>query len=651
MKLNYIKLENFRAYYGKQELSFTTDEYQHITVIHGANGAGKTSLFIALNWCLYGSESVQRKFGDIGKLENRKALLKDGGAETSVEIGFTDRGTEYHAKRKTPAKSKPSFFLQRTNNWGSKREFHDEEASERIKSIIPENVSVHFFFDGEQIYNFTKPENEEEIKNAVRNVLRIEQVSRGEKHLRDIAGEYRREFRRNTKGNSNLEKLFKEMEKIDKERDKLFNSIGKNEKEIDDAKKLIAEIDVELKAIESSRELAQERDDLEQELKKLKEEKEATQKKLRPLANQGFIPLAKPVIDKSLEILKENEIPSGIPKSLINQLLEQAKCLCGHPIKDDSTEHRNILDLLNKAVSSESGYMVGATEQNLKRMLKVEVEDIPRQLRSNVNAVGESESKIENKEDRLEEIKEKLGNFDNNEVSKLETARAGHESGIRNLEADTNRNKGRIVEINKRIDQLNKEIDKEEDLDDKAKKVEPLYKLANDAASAMAEIYELYAEDMREQIQKEVGPIFRNLISEADHFETISLTKDYQLKVCDHSEADILPEMSAGQRQVLSLSFIGALANLAVTQTIPNMENEPFPIVMDTPFGRLSSEHRENIAEVFPEIADQLVLFVTDEELHGRARAKLEDRIGAEYRLQFTKKDKKTTSTTIEPLL
>ena len=152
---------------------------------------------------------------------------------------------------------------------------------------------------------------------------------------------------------------------------------------------------------------------------------------------------------------------------------------------------------------------------------------------------------------------------------------------------------------------------------------------------------------MREKIQEEVGPIFKGLIKNADHFTEIKLRENYRLLVIDALGDDVLPEMSAGQRQVLSLSFIGALAKMAIKNMLPNLENEPFPIVMDTPFGRLSTEHRETIADVFPEIADQLVLFVTDEELHGEARTKLESWIGAEYKLEFTREDEKNTTTTI----
>ena len=64
----------------------------------------------------------------------------------------------------------------------------------------------------------------------------------------------------------------------------------------------------------------------------------------------------------------------------------------------------------------------------------------------------------------------------------------------------------------------------------------------------------------------------------------------------------------------------------------------------DTPFGRLSSYHRSSITEHLPELAEQLVLFVTDEELRDRARENLEPHIGAEYRLHF---DRETSCTTI----
>ena len=68
---------------------------------------------------------------------------------------------------------------------------------------------------------------------------------------------------------------------------------------------------------------------------------------------------------------------------------------------------------------------------------------------------------------------------------------------------------------------------------------------------------------------------------------------------------------------------------------------------MDTPFGRLSSAHRESITAHIPELASQLILFVTDEELRDQALDNLRNRIGAEYTLHF---DPSTSCTTIEEM-
>ena len=134
---------------------------------------------------------------------------------------------------------------------------------------------------------------------------------------------------------------------------------------------------------------------------------------------------------------------------------------------------------------------------------------------------------------------------------------------------------------------------------------------------------------------------------EGGQFQDVRLDKNYVLRVIDRYGKEARPEMSAGERQVLSLSFIAAMARVAVRILLPNTHAEPFPIVMDTPFGRLSTQHRENITAKIPDIATQLILFVTDEELHGQARANLESRIGKEYELQF---DDGTGSTRIKRL-
>ena len=196
---------------------------------------------------------------------------------------------------------------------------------------------------------------------------------------------------------------------------------------------------------------------------------------------------------------------------------------------------------------------------------------------------------------------------------------------------------GRIDQIKKELETLNQQIKKEQKLQETANRLRHCYALANDSAKAADEMYERFAHQMREIIQEKAQDIFKRLIWKETHFQDVLLNKDYQLNVIDRYDLNARLEMSAGERQVLSLAFIAGMAEVA-------REEETFPLVIDTPFGRLSRVHREKIIEHLPEIADQLILFVTDEELHGKARKNLEPRVGAEYELIF---DQETSSTEI----
>jgi DNA sulfur modification protein DndD len=139
-------------------------------------------------------------------------------------------------------------------------------------------------------------------------------------------------------------------------------------------------------------------------------------------------------------------------------------------------------------------------------------------------------------------------------------------------------------------------------------------------------------------IQSEAQEIFQSLISKSSQFTDVRLSDEYRLEVVDRWGYPARPEMSAGERQVLSLGFIAGMAKISGMEA---------PLVMDTPFGRLHSTHRENIVERLPELTGQWALFVQDEELRGTARKKLEQRIGVEYQLEF---DHATGSTRIVEL-
>jgi len=221
------------------------------------------------------------------------------------------------------------------------------------------------------------------------------------------------------------------------------------------------------------------------------------------------------------------------------------------------------------------------------------------------------------------------------EISRLEEQRQGFRADIDSYNLEIGSLQERIEKHSKEIGELEGAICRAQKAEQRGQLLGIKFDLAQRSADAIGEMYAIFADDMRQRIEAKTKEIFRLLVWKDSHFQDVRLGSDFNLEVIDRYGLPARPELSAGERQVLSISFITAMSRIS---------EEEAPLVMDTPFGRLSSDHRNSITTHLPHLADQLVLFVTDEELRDEARANLESRIGAEYRLEF---DRNTSCTEI----
>jgi len=89
MRFHRVRMENFKCY-GEADLRLD----RGVTVIHGLNGSGKSSLLEACFFALYGTKALDENLADIVSI---------GAEDATVELWFTHGGGDFHIERRVRA--------------------------------------------------------------------------------------------------------------------------------------------------------------------------------------------------------------------------------------------------------------------------------------------------------------------------------------------------------------------------------------------------------------------------------------------------------------------------------------------------------------------------------------------------------------------
>lgn len=142
---------------------------------------------------------------------------------------------------------------------------------------------------------------------------------------------------------------------------------------------------------------------------------------------------------------------------------------------------------------------------------------------------------------------------------------------------------------------------------------------------------------------KSVGPHSLHILSERFNLPVDSSVKEIKKSLEEQIffgdtieifERVNLQQLSKGEKQVYVLSLYWALIRLSAHEV---------PFVIDTPYARIDTEHRENITKEFlPKIGHQVIVLSTNEEINESYYNMLKPHIAQEYLLVFDTKEKKT---------
>jgi len=640
LKIFSITLQNYRQY-KSVKIEPSTDEKRNFTVIQGPNGAGKTNLMNALTWCLYGIEP-HLSSDSTGFLRANMAAFSDlkidDDLDVRVQISLGETKPEYIIDRKenyVKRGAKPEnaiinqartiLFLDRYD-WKT----HAYPTS-LLNRILPEDVSAFFFFDGERLDEFFKAESREKVRDAL---LDVSQVTLLDNALGRLDG-LKDDLRRSAKGlSSQADVILEKLEACKKELGGSQTKLRGLETDKTETIRLISGIDEKLKNSprENIQTLQNERQTLTQDGKGLQDEtSEAMEDLNSAIVRFGPIIFAKPAVDLAINEVekryKTGELPPKIQEQYLNDLLKQGKCICGTDIASHGTPRENVERQLHASSFSEIEDQIREGKFELGEIHK-RTGDFPKIADEiGVNIVKNSET-LKRKGDRLKEISEILSKYDEEEIQRLESDRLRLQSQKEKLLEEIGLARGEVEGKKKEFASLENLHKNELRKSAKHAAVQSQVDLCQKAIASMDGIKTNIVDEIRKIIEAKTKQYFLSLIWKKGTFVDVKIDESYTLSVVHKGGWNALGTLSAGERQMLALSFMAALKEVSGFH---------FPVVIDTPLGRISREPKDNVAESLPKYLEgtQVTMLMTDEEYTESVRKRMSPRIGKELKLEY----------------
>jgi DNA sulfur modification protein DndD len=632
MKFEKLTLRNFKQFYGTQEIVFagSDNKEQNVTVFYGVNGKGKTTIFRAINLALFNEPLLDQDGDEHFDTEDfifcNKAAKEEmnGEAECFAELTFTHQHERFILKRTIDddfgvnLSDKVTSYLQIIDmNTGHTKEFYDDDVTEDKIPFIKKHLKSYYFFDGEKTEELTRshPTQKKLVAKGFRAFLKIDALERLSKAGFELEQEIQRSLDKT--GNTKLDEKREVFKKASNELDSFQKEKEDTNKEIKFLKHSLASLDKALNNFEKTNEIKTKINNHTMNLDRLKETHATLLQELWDLNRYSSFFLSKNLLNEvtvaGSSLRNSIPVPIGLKKESIEHLLERGRCVCqscateGTEIKQhlefvleelEKNNHSVILDEFYKYLT-ESNHVY---ERNKERVWNT------------LSSLDETEQKIKKEEETIHHLKEELGELSGCES--LSEKIASYKTFTHSLSDQ----EVHLLELEKKIDKKRIEVDS---LRKQVKELEVKEGIVNEKTlrrdyislfnESLTQLMEKFEEKIKPIVSKQITKTFHSLLSEGNalHAYTVTIGDDYSLQLVDEHNQPFLGNISAGERQMLSISYCITISSLS------NNANKmmDMPIFIDTPFSRLSLDHRLNLLNTLPNCTNQWIFTSIDTEL------------------------------------
>lgn len=606
MIINSVTVENFRSFYGEQTVNFSIDKTRNATLIYALNGVGKTNLLNAILWCLHGIFSPGFKNqNDVlnwaAKARNRKSY--------HVSVEFEENNDRYVVKRSGGDISAFKVFRVQDGNY-----VEISRSSAFVNSIIPKDMASYFINDGEGSAFTVNAAGLISIRRSIRDILGFNVAEGTLENLKKIKKELRDEL-------STVD-ASQELAESQSKLNVFEESISTNQTKFDEEKlqlstytERLSEIDTQLGGASSAivnnlssqrKKAVLERDRVSASLRS------AEAKKILLIREYSWAAFSHSLSAQALDFIDDTELKGTIPApfhiQLVKDILDDNKCICGACVPEGSEAFKKIEALLDKGADPELLNRLQRARSRLTAIQTLAPQGKER-LTEIYRDISSMEARMKELDKEIEDFSEQIESLDDENVRKLESERKSLTLKQREAQRTVDRLEDKILELNKNYKELKARVSRLEGLSPRAQ-----------VLSKRISVLESSEELIKQELIKAESEIFTKVEDRINQFLKKYLRQDYSAFISEEMQVgykdrngNLVPP-SGGQSAILAFIYISSLIQIARERRDEKSNiltpGAIAPLIFDAPFSHLAAEYAENIAKELPDLVDQLVIFM-----------------------------------------
>lgn len=618
MKIKNIEYENFRNFKDHGMIKCSTDG--KVTIIYGKNGDGKTTLHQLFQWIIYGQVKFNKTTTDhLYNLAYENEL--DYGQVFNVwgRIDFEHSGSEFSLTRTYTYKKGvddsekigEDLSLQKMDddyNW--KRVDKPEES---IEKMLPSGLAEYFFFDGESMIADLRVKGRDsasKLRKALYSMFDLDVIESAINHIgrTDLKTTVLGKLYLGKSGigsGSEVSAIKTNIETAQNLIAQKTEQIEKCDGEKEEKKKIIQTISEQIGSTKSKADYEKQRRDLKKQRDVFLENANSAQHQFGDEVMSMFpqLLISKAVNDAKNKLnlqANKSQLPSGINRRLISYLLKlnTKTCICGRDLCDDEREHiRKFLDMMPpKSYSSMYQDFTKTAARWGNGYDKQSVEEIIKRVLINQNSASECEKKIKELDDCEKNSKD-----------------------IEDLVVGRQKAEDRVAELDRMINGLNSQIEKAKPYlkkqmkdYDKLTEANELGRIATEKIEIMQEVLRYFSDKLDKESVEYSKKLQVNIQNLLDNMLTsrrnVSVSQEFAVRVTDSYNDE---SKSEGQFAVVSFAYIGGI--LKMLKDDDNLQGKEYPLVLDGPFSKLDPDQRQNVVNMLPTFAPQVIVFSKDD--------------------------------------